>query len=289
MMGLRRYNASYTSPRTNKKESAKLAANTTVIKKFVFRMTVFTLAGTIGTISALSLGAGIAENQAEAEKKRILAEKEHEHTPSEDELQYLQNYIEANPTLLKDATEENYTVKMGDSLSSVAEACGNTVQRIAILNGLSSNDMLYYGTEIKVERLEDKSDLDKEITCLEKWFDAYLMGHLYNNLDQNSRLKVVFDLSLYGTTSSHTVTNDGKFVQYNALKEIFYNGNGGPKPVRTDEEKEEYISQLRQIANSIVNELNMVDGIIPPDTYATCLKNRTATGEKQIESIYRRN
>ena len=53
--------------------------------------------------------------------------------------------------LLSKSSAVYYTVKSGDTLSSIAAKCGTTYQAIAALNGIANPNLIYAGTKLRVK------------------------------------------------------------------------------------------------------------------------------------------
>lgn len=60
------------------------------------------------------------------------------------------------------ARENTYTVKAGDTLSSIAQKFGTTYQKIASLNGISNPNLIFVGDVLKLPAKETEKETEKE-------------------------------------------------------------------------------------------------------------------------------
>ncbi len=217
---MRRYRGTYTSNRDGKEYHPTVKANMTKLAALGLSITL--IAG--GSVYAIASG---IEHVANNKQARIEAEAK---SAKEDQLARIRRIIESHPEVLNDVTYEDYEVKMGDSLGSIAEDCHSTIARLCKLNHINRSDMLYYGTTIKVERFTPKNEIDQEVSITESWFQNYLFGGWKENEEGT---KDVYDF-LYGP--------NGIKKKFDSLYEQFH------EKTRIDEEKDEYLSSLNSLA-----------------------------------------
>lgn len=191
----------------------------------------------------------------------------------------VERIIKEHPYLLKNIREENYVVEPGDTLGDIAEKAGNTVKRICEINGINRDATIYPGENYKLEVLEDKDELDKELACLESYF-----GDLVLNFDVNNR----YVGYIRGTSSNGTVDPNsvyGRFMKlytdYRTKLEI---------PTYDKEElKKEYVDNLLILAKEVDNKINIIDGVFditPYYRYKIYMENGTTEFDKINEAIH---
>lgn len=211
-------------------------------------------------------------------------------TDNDADLQTIEAIIKNDPYILKDVELGTRTIKVGDTLSNIAEDCGNTVKRICELNEMSSKNVIYPGQEIKIETITDKDPREKSIAGLESYFNDYLfnssVAEIAKNALENQKNGGLFYRSiLYGNPKSEYEYDPNSI--YGEFINAYLRFHGIAEP--TDAAKDEYIASLTDLSDKAVERLTFGDVsniLVPYSKYIIYLENRT-TKYDEIQDIYR--
>jgi len=164
-------------------------------------------------------------------------------------------------TMLNDIAITEYEVKFGDTLSSIAEACGNTVYRLCALNGINEKDILQTGQKLQIETICEKNPVDAEIACLESYFYDYLFNSEISRVAKSARdgsgkhedMAEFYYASLYGKDYALGKADPGSIYGGYTYGYIEYHN----KNEHTDEEKNAYFALLSSLADIVDRDLNL--------------------------------
>lgn len=273
----RRYKGSYYNRKNEKKFFGLKIEN---VKRFAAMTGLITLT-TIGSCMIM-VGPAIDDiKESVFPRDKIVIDQ----TPSitlERNKEEIEQIISTKPNILKDISLVSYEVELGDSMSYLAEMTGNTVKRLNILNNMSSDDLLVAGSTIKLEVLEDKQGLDKEIACLESYFEDYLL---------RSATAKEFRNQFFGTGNDETI--DAKSVEgmYINLSMNFHDKLKTQGSNITEEDKHYYIESLMALEHNTANLINRnnKEVMTPYEKYKIYLENGTTKYDEvqdHIHSIY---
>lgn len=207
-----------------------------------------------------------------------------------EDLALIESIIKDNPNILKDVTQSNYTVKDGESVSSIADACGISINRLCYLNDIKPDDTLYPGGTIKVENITAKSPNDAHIASLESYFYDYVfkspVAQLATSNDEEHANQVNFYKSIiYGSPKSEAdVDPISLFGRYINLYLSFHDN----RESLNEDEKGRYIAELESLREDTERELNLAgtaNTIIAFSQYENYLKMGT-TKDKKTEPTY---
>lgn len=246
--GTRRFEGTYTA-----RDGHQQKLNVKVFQRFGLFVLSATLAGSI---------AGRIQNNNEVAPHEPVAI-EDQYIKTDDELVERATDIR---TMLNDIVITEYEVKFGDTLSGIAEACGNTVYRICALNGIDEKDILQTGQKLQVETICEKNPVDAEIACLESYFYDYLFNSEISRIAKSARVEgtkkddmAEFYYSLlYGQDYVLGKMDPGSIYGGYTSNYIEYHS----KSEHTDEEKNAYMALLRSLAEIVSRDINM-NGKVP--------------------------
>lgn len=205
----------------------------------------------------------------------------------------IEKIIAENPNLLKEIEQSTYVIKAGDTLSGIAEECGNTLNRICSLNKIEKTKIIYPGEEIKIETIKEKTGDDREIACLESYLHDYVLNsplaviarNPSSELDNASRL---YRSMIYGEPKNEAdVDPDSIFGMFVSSYLKFHEN-----PEQTPEAKRQYVNVLMNLADEVVEKLNFggaANNIVPYSTYSIYMQNGTTKYEEikdEYHSIY---
>lgn len=193
--------------------------------------------------------------------------------------QQIEHIISEKPHILKDISQEEYTVSYGDTLSAMAEYSGNTIKRICELNAITENRILQPGEKYTLEVIRDKNETDMEIAGLESYFYDYVFksqtaANYRNLIFGKSTNSEIDDQSIYG-----------KFIKLytNFHSEIIENLRSDPEEVTSH-----YISSLKSLCREVekINSGNEFAEIATYAKYKIYLKNGTTQFEELNDSYH---
>lgn len=202
-------------------------------------------------------------------------------------LALIESIIKQNPHILYDVHMDTYEIQLGDTLGGIAEKCGNALKRICSLNGIDSKKTIYPGTELKVEIIKEKSELDKKIASLESYLDNYVFSSPIavaakaQSEDQNNQL-AYYRTVLYGSPQKFAKLDPSSYYGMYFTNYLKFHES----TEHSEEEKLAYVTSLMGIATDLETKLNLngtVEMIVPYETYYIYLQNRTTEYDTLVE------
>lgn len=203
-----------------------------------------------------------------------------------DDKNLIQSIIDHDPNILKDVSETTYVVKKSDTLESIAQENGTTVERICFLNAIDPSATLYEGGTLMIESINEKSDLDKKIAALESYFYDYVfkspVAEIATSEDPKlSHQRDYFRSLMFGNPKTPADVDPSSFFgQYIHLYLSFHEGN----ETKDEDAKKEHIEKLTDLADTVNVDLNLGGSsqvIVPFEMYMSYLENGTAKEIKQ--------
>ncbi len=197
--------------------------------------------------------------------------------------------IKENPEIIKTITKSTYTVENGDTISGIAEDCGNTVKRICALNDMSSKDIIYPGQVINIETITEKEPLDKEISLLESYFYDYLFNSNLATIarENSAEGSLLYRSILYGNPKTEADVDPNSIYGTYVTNYLHFHEYGEVD----DNTKNEYLAVLQGLAQDTVDQLSLggTPIVVTPDQYKIYITNGTTKYEELQEynhSIY---
>lgn len=200
----------------------------------------------------------------------------------------IEDIIEKNPNILKDVEKSTYIIKVGDTMSSIAEANSNTVKRLCALNQMSAKQVIYPGQEINIETIKDKTPEEKDISALESYFYDYVFNSPIAKLAKNAENKgasSIYRTFLYGNPKNEYELDPNSIYGKYINRYLSYHNLENPMP----EEKKEYINMLTELSKETQENLNLgntVENLIPYPQYRIFLENGTTKYDELKESCH---
>ena len=203
-----------------------------------------------------------------------------EEVEKSEDLLLIETIIKENPNILKDPKNVIYLVKEDDTLDSIAEVCGTTVDKLRELNKLFEVDNVISGTSIVVEMFEDKEPKDRLISSLESYFYDYVFNSPVAKEAKSSQFSLKRQVNYYKSViyghpkSEADVDPDSLFGMYVNSYLNFHK----EESEKSDTDKDKYIAFLTELAQKTVTDLNfdgMASTIIPFEQYDIYLQNKT--------------
>lgn len=191
------------------------------------------------------------------------------------DLVLIEEIIKEHPDIIKEFTNEEYTVQNGDTLSAIAESCGNTVKRICALNDMSSKDIIYPGQVLKIENITEKEPLDKEISLLESYFYDYLFNSNLATIakENSSEGSALYRSILYGSPKTEADIDPNSIFGTYVTNYLHFHDNGEVD----DTIKNEYLKILQSLASDTIDQLSLGGKpiVVTPDQYNIYITNGT--------------
>ncbi len=199
-------------------------------------------------------------------------------TFAEDE-QLVEKIVTSKPHIINDVVDISYCVKEGDTIESIAEAFGMTVERLCYLNNLKKDAQLYPGGMLKVEKVTAKSELDKQIAAGESYFYDYLfkspLATLVLSHDKKgySEQMNYYEKALFGEPKTNNEV-DGKSIYGEYIKNYMTFHEGHAKD--DEKTKKDYAEHLANLSARVSSEINLngtINAVMPFDMYVDYLQN----------------
>ncbi len=191
------------------------------------------------------------------------------------DLALIENIIKANPDIIKIFTKSEYTVKNGDTVSAIAEECGNTVRRICALNGMSSKDIIYPGQVLNVEIITEKEPLDKEISLLESYFYDYLFNSNLATIarENSAEGSQLYRTILYGNPKTEADVDPNSIYGTYVTNYLHFHKNSKVD----DTLKNEYLAILQSLAKDTVDQFSLggTPIVVTPVQFKIYIENGT--------------
>lgn len=201
--------------------------------------------------------------------------------------------LKNNPNMLKDVERGTYTISGGDTISAIAERCGNTVKRICSLNKMDSKQVIVPGEVIEVETIKEKEPKDKEIVSLESYFHDYVfaspIAEIAKKAEENpDNGGPLYRSILYGNPLSEVDLDPNSIYGKYVSAYLKFHALENP----SEEKRDEYISFLTELSKETFDSLTfggMSSSLIPYSQYKVYLENGTTkydTIQETYHSIY---
>lgn len=246
----KRYEGTYTN---NKGEQHK------VIVKVSTRLSAFVLA-----MSLLS-GCGTVVNRQVASNTDKLS---YETTTPDGDLDIIAKIVKENASSHDEIVEETYVVQPGDTLGKISTKFGISVEELCAINGIEDMNKIFVGDKVKIRHAKELSELDKQIACIESYFQDYLFeSHLAKQVrftDDKQSSSLFYKSVLFGNPEGEDPTCI--YSIYTKYYLAFHEN----EDVVGDDDKKTYYSNLKDLASYSESQLNFngeLKNIVPFEEY----------------------
>lgn len=207
-----------------------------------------------------------------------------------DDKNLVASIINHDPYILKDVLRTTYVVKKGDTLKTIANEFGTTVDQICYLNAMDKSASLYEGGTLIIESIAEKDTLDKQRAALESYFYDYVFKSPVAVLATSPEAKNTHQASYYkslifGNPKTPNETDSSSIFGQYIDAYLSYNEGNEPK---TDEEKKLYIENLIELADETEYNLNRGGSspvIIPYEQYISYLENGSIDLQSKVKNM----
>lgn len=238
---------------------------------------------------ALTLTASTTACSFSSKKTDKTSQEKNIESSYEYDLEAIKKIIEEHPEMLSIKESTTHVVKVGETISDIAEMYGTTVDEVKHLNKekLNGKTTIYPDEELRVKFDVKLSEEDRNINILEAYIYDYVFRESQlakiiedNNEKQGSQL---YRSLLYGYPQDAN-TIDPNSINGQAIRA--YTAFHDEEIKQTEESKTKYINILKNIVLEISEKTKDMVSLVSYDEFEVYCLNRSTEYKEVIEKTY---